>query len=388
MGRVSDSLAVCACWLAASWRAPRTMLLLVLLVPATLLRHPSGTVVPQDTDTDGVNVTLSLLQITRTGNTSNDELRAQQLAMAEVDRGGVDIIAFPAGYLRGNCDRKLNWYVALSRTTSAALVVTCEEQERSQVVLLQSRGDSPYLMRLRLERGALPAINASLRLPRTSSAVVTTRDGLRGINVGIVMGGAAMNHAMAPRSLMLVGNELIINPVEQNAVLTDRDDDVLMTRGFENAAAVVRVASKGTALANWCNDMVEEGCSHGQLMVARAPASLDGAFRASFNLSELRAQRDHTIWGDAFRRPFQYQQICGFGLLPSRSAQQSHRSTKALGGAAAERVRVGMLQLRPCTSKADCLAHAVVWLTKAHAAGVDIALLPEMWSVGYGAQWR
>jgi hypothetical protein len=79
--------------------------------------------------------------------------------MAEVDRGGVDIIAFPAGYLRGNCDRKLNWYVALSRTTSAALVVTCEEQERSQVVLLQSRGDSPYLMRLRLERGALPLIH-------------------------------------------------------------------------------------------------------------------------------------------------------------------------------------------------------------------------------------
>ena len=32
--------------------------------------------------------------------------------------------------------------------------------------------------------------------------------------------------------------------------------------------------------------------------------------------------------------------------------------------------------------------YLVAPLTKAHAAGVDIALLPEMWSVGYGAQWR
>jgi len=40
-----------------------------------------------------------------------------------------------------------------------------------------------------------------------------------------------------------------------------------------------------------------------------------------------------------------------------------------------------LLQLHPCQTNAECLSTAVQWFNKAKAAGVDVAVLPEMWSV-------
>ena len=41
-----------------------------------------------------------------------------------------------------------------------------------------------------------------------------------------------------------------------------------------------------------------------------------GAERASVDLEHLREIRATTIWGDAFRHPWAYQKLCGFGTPP------------------------------------------------------------------------
>ena len=129
--------------------------------------------------------------------------------------------------------------------------------------------------------------------------------------------------------------------------LTERDDDVLLTRGFENAVAVARVGYQRSALGNWCNDMITDGCSEGLKLLALAPDTLNGVLRTSFNLTALRAQRANCIWGDAFRRPFQYQEICGF-----RPSPVLHHAAERVGSAAtpdahnsegSASVRVGLL---------------------------------------------
>jgi hypothetical protein len=167
------------------------------------------------------------------------------------------------------------------------------------------------------------------------------RVGAVGFAVGVALGKAAMDHAMAPRSLMLVNNEVILNPIDPaGPPPNELDDNVLLTRGSENAVAVVRVAKKRSALGNWCNDVIQDGCAQGLKLIALAPDSLDGAFRTSFNLTDLRAQRKNSVFGDTFRRPYQYRSICGFGNKLTRD--------RVSASVRAASVRVGLLQLQPC----------------------------------------
>lgn len=50
-------------------------------------------------------------------------------------------------------------------------------------------------------------------------------------------------------------------------------------------------------------------------------------------------------------------------------------------------LKVGLLQLDPCHTNNECLDTAIQWLHTAKAREVDVAVLPEMWSVGYSAQF-
>ena len=50
-------------------------------------------------------------------------------------------------------------------------------------------------------------------------------------------------------------------------------------------------------------------------------------------------------------------------------------------------LKIALLQLDPCHANNECLATAVQWLHTAKDRGADVAVLPEMWSVGYGAQF-
>ena len=78
------------------------------------------------------------------------------------------------------------------------------------------------------------------------------------------------------------------------------------------------------------------------------------------------------------------QEICGLGPYPG-AATTATTATDAPPTPAATTspvtIKVGLLQLHPCQTNADCLSIAVQWFHKAKTAGVDVAVLPEMWSV-------
>ena len=238
---------------------------------------------------------------------------AVELCRANAD---ADIIAFPAHFLkgasargggsRGTCTTHLESLAKLG--LRSAIVVSCVDSDGIPFASVIQGGASIITVAAATGADSGPrALEAALWDPRGSIATVNTSAGP--VQLGLLSGAATMDHAMAPRSLMLAGAELLINPVEQSAELTERDDDVLLTRGFENAAATARVSARRSALANWCNDMVKDGCPVGQTLIALADGGTTGAVRTSFSLTDLRAQRSNCIWGDAFRRPFQYQEI-------------------------------------------------------------------------------
>ncbi|MDC0510855.1 hypothetical protein OAN61_00455 [bacterium] len=231
------------------------------------------------------------------------------------------------------------------RELGLAILATCAPAH-------QPEGDMAYFGNgsesLRLKASsASQAILLALSQPLGSLLHVHTAAG--SLRVGVALGTATVEHAMVPRSLMLVGAELLVHTVSVVGAASDTanpiadgasgsslhglwrrndtglghrervaplafssiqrqsvDDDLLLTRGFENAAAVARVGPHGSALANWCNDMLPQGCSTGQaLLPLRMHVGEGKLMYGSFNLSALRAQRKVAIWGDAFRRPFQ-----------------------------------------------------------------------------------
>ena len=88
--------------------------------------------------------------------------------------------------------------------------------------------------------------------------------------------------------------------------------------------SVDNIEFAGTALANWCNDMLTDGCANGSQLLPVREAG-DNVARVEFSLTDLRLQRATTIWGDAFRRPFTYQPLCfrnGSHLRVKHSSQQ------------------------------------------------------------------
>ena len=295
-----------------------------------------------------------MLQIQRSGNLTADGDHAAEVYLQSA-AVGTDLAILPGQFLGSCTTADLDHWVSLTVGKRTAVLVSCE----SRVLLLQN---GLALINLSATTSA-EAIDLALQQPMRSIATgahVMTAAGP--VRVGLLIGSAAMNHAMAARSLMLAGAELILNPVEDTAVLTERDDDVLLTRGFENAAAIVRVSSNRSAIANWCNDMIIDGCPEGQKLLALASGRA-GVVHSSFNLSALRAQRTNGIWGDAFRRPYQYQEICGYSQFPSGKDDGHVQSAREAAGssAAADKVsvKVGLLQLDPCTSCKECLSKAV-----------------------------
>jgi hypothetical protein len=51
-------------------------------------------------------------------------------------------------------------------------------------------------------------------------------------------------------------------------------------------------------------------------------------------------------------------------------------------------VTVAILQMTACSNISECASEVEARIRAAAAAGADVALTPEMWSMGYAAQWR
>jgi len=256
------------------------------------------------------------------------------------------------------------------------------------------------------------------------------------------MGSQQLWLPLEARSAMLGGAELLIVPVHQGGTAAAArsntlEDGALLTRGFENAMAVVRVnhgeprGAGRSGMANWCNDMIPDGCAAGSQLLALAGPAPE-VVRASFSIQDLRAQRGNGIWGDAFRHPFEYQELCGFNdelimhaicdnstgnIAHARFVQENgdgtsnaeHKMEAAKGNAeqtvrseegniqqnvhvqlrrAAHSasdgaVKVALLQMEPCPTNANCTATVADLIQRIAQEGADIALTPEMFSVGY-----
>lgn len=96
------------------------------------------------------------------------------------------------------------------------------------------------------------------------------------------------------------------------------------------------------------------------------------------------------IWGDAFRHPFAYQELCGFATIgPTSSCEAAGNSDGGNGAAPADssnvpfNVKVALMQAAPPASKAEASVILEEFMERAAGAGADIVLTPEMWSVGW-----
>lgn len=135
-----------------------------------------------------------------------------------------------------------------------------------------------------------------------------------------------------------------------------------------------------------CNDMLTAGCSNGSVVWRASPSTVPDVSRVIFSLADLRAQRAQTIWGDAFRRPFSYQPLC----FPSKSREPPLETVPASTNTPDGEpfvVTVALLQMAACENASHCLSALETHLRTAAEAGADVALTPEMWSMGYSSQW-
>jgi N-carbamoylputrescine amidase len=352
---------------------PTALLLIEVLVATSVdldLRQYGSTSSPFSCEEENAagNITLAMLQLSSTGDHTRD-LKMGWEACTSVAAWS-DLAIFPAGWLSmPQCATAEQQ--ALSAKLGLAILATCSDQ----LTLTDSSGTILF--------------SGSRNMP-----VSTLQTESGSVRIGALSGNEALWSPLAARALMLGGAELIVVPVEVGA--SDKasellEDSMLLSRGFENTAAVARVNHAGprggghSALANWCNDWLPEGCPWGSTMIVRAGSGA-GAVKASFSLSDLRKQRRNGIWGDAFRHPYAYQQLCGFlptaPLPPTPLPQQSKPGTLSNLS-----VSVALLQMAPPTSVAEALAMLDKFATQAAGAGADVAVTPEMWSVGWDAMW-
>ena len=125
------------------------------------------------------------------------------------------------------------------------------------------------------------------------------------------------------RLLMLGGAELILAPLSLNLAHLSHSDPlgatnlqrVCQTRAFENVAAVACVVpAKSTSTAE--DPTATPFSSRLELLGSQshtANRSSAAVFTAAVPLGMLRqTRRGGSIWGDAYRRPYDYRELCGF----------------------------------------------------------------------------
>ena len=174
------------------------------------------------------------------------------------------------------------------------------------------------------------------------------------------------------RDAMLSGAELLLIAAG-GGPLSDASVDTLTARAWENVLGVALAADARGGSAAYLGTK-DTAAGTGQTLLPPAPAGA-GVLLAEIDLLHLRGNRSDAIWGDAFRRPFAYQPLCGYAPPPPPPPPPA-------GGGV---LKVALLQLAPRGSEEENLAAAERWVREAAAQGADVAVLPEMYSVGYCA---
>jgi N-carbamoylputrescine amidase len=200
------------------------------------------------------------------------------------------------------------------------------------------------------------------------------------------------------RLLMLSGAELILVPLSLTLAHLSPSEPLgatnlqrlCQTRAFENVAAVACVVPGSASATQFASRLELLGStSHS------ANGSAATVWTAAVPLDMLRqTRRGRSIWGDAYRRPYDYRELCGFApTLPPPALeppsivftddQRRHDQSRASN---AEHLVVGIMQMMASNeSLAGNLAKAEAYAREAKQQGADVVLMPELWSSGYAA---
>ena len=347
-----------------------------------------------------LNLTIALLQIawSSTNDAANVATASAAIADAAAWTPPADLAVFPQDYLLS--DQHVDTIAALAAQHEIAIAVTYAAtstvNHTSNLVLWDRTGT-----RVLARSQALPFDPHTAFVPHVANLSLGD-GGRRHAIVGAVLGAGSLWAPMHTRTLMLAGAEVVIAPVASPSLASDGpcigyqsqsgcglDDAMLLTRAWENAGAFIRVNHVTPARGNGFSAVAVNGpdgnIEHAAFVAGPFPVrngGKGGAERASVDLEHLREIRATTIWGDAFRHPWAYQKLCGFGTPPIPPPVPASSET---GGNV--KLTVAALQLDECYNATACLSAAEAAAREAAAKGADVAILPEMFSVGYSAQY-
>lgn len=259
--------------------------------------------------------------------------------------------------------------------------------------------------------GLTSARGASTR--STSTATTTT------IHVGFLLGSDRMFLEVS-RPLMMQGADLLLVPSGQD--LTDVDLHVLSTRA---ASHVTTIAAAGYAeggnsavfgfcgsTGNWTERAqvlhaltggtvtppVEDGPVGCADQVVLPPWATPGLATQRMNLTYQHHIRTQGIMGDVARHARQYAPMCWDDMRQTQAIDPSHTNlAKARAGASARdapfNVTVALLQMQGVTVDPGAdptpahMAKGDAFVRTAARLGADVALFPELFSVGYSVNY-
>lgn len=186
---------------------------------------------------------------------------------------------------------------------------------------------------------------------------------------------------------MLSGTEFLLVLGSSYGGSTDFWLNSSCVRSMENILVTLLLRYNSSSITNWCaspSSSAKKVDSSSLCAVGPVPwqgergfnvASMKGGF------TEIRKERATTIWGDAFRRPFAYRPLCYESPDNDSPPQEKIHVTPT------RPLVLALLQLgiENVTSEEGFRDRAREMLEKAKTRGADIALMPEMYSVGYEA---
>jgi len=360
--------------------------------------------------------------------------------LAKEKATGADLVVMPplpaaAGSSPGGGDGCAGIFArgsALAASSGAAVAVACGPG--GGALRLLAGGSGAELLRLGSGNGVGDGGGSGVAALGVARGFAT-RAG-QAVVLGVALGAGGLRSPLVTRELMLLGAEVIAVVADDDSLCAAAGNPcgdgggggggsavalthaALVTRGFENVAAVgLANSGGGSAAANWCNGWIADGgCEGGSALLAFDDARGSGgggdgsgggggavaqAVGASFDVASIRAQRRNGLWGDAMRAPGAYKRLCGFDSRGAGGVEaQRGRGAVAQDGRGEEEeekeeeeegplgVRVAMLQMVPPADKAAATAAAEEFVRRAaRSGGADIALTPEMWNVGWDAAW-
>jgi len=311
--------------------APFIFLLHVISINSvTLISVPSVPITLQESPTDSSGwIHVGLLQINPCDSDVEANLIKGEFYCRKAKEMGVHIVLFPEMWSIGYTafhgqytddadDEKqinfeewqskavdagsefINYYRRIAKDLEMAIVITYLEKweglPRNSASLIDARGN------LLMTYAKVHTCDFSLMERNTTPGegffVCDLPVGTDTVSVGIMI-CFDREFPESARILMLEGAEIILTP--NACILHDRLINQFQTRAFENAV--------GLAMANYPVDK-GRSCAYsaGGEEIIIADES-EGIFIASFDLSEIRAKRRRTIYGNAWRRPLKYRKL-------------------------------------------------------------------------------